>query len=86
MNTRIVRGFQVVLTLRFVLPLLMSWIFANSDAAAQDFWQQSNEPYGGVVNPLAVNPVTGDIFAGTVFGGSFVLPITAAVGCQTNAG
>jgi len=30
---------------RFVLPLLLLWISANIDAVAQNYWQQTNEPY-----------------------------------------
>lgn len=39
-------------------------------AFSQDFWQQTNGPYGGNVSCLAINS-SGDIFAGTNGGGVF---------------
>ena len=46
-------------------------LLANHEAVAQNFWQQTNGPYGGTIQALAVNPATQDIFAGTNGGGVF---------------
>jgi ligand-binding sensor domain-containing protein len=55
---------------RFTLPLFLLWLSANTEAVAQNFWQQTNGPYGGHVWSLAINS-TGHIFAGTIGGGVF---------------
>jgi len=56
---------------KFVLPLLWLGIFAATNAAAQNFWQQTDGPYGGIIQAFAINPTTQDIFAGTFLGGVF---------------
>ncbi|MCI0552551.1 MAG: T9SS type A sorting domain-containing protein, partial [Anaerolineae bacterium] len=42
-----------------------------SESRAQDFWQQTNGPYGGYIRAFAINPVTQDIFVGTNVGGVY---------------
>ncbi len=46
------------------IVLLFLVILLPSLSYAQDFWEQTNGPYGGAVNSLAINS-TGHIFAGT---------------------
>lgn len=50
--------------------LLVLLVFYPLFINAQDFWQQTNGPYGGGVNALAVN-LNGDIFAVTYYAGIF---------------
>lgn len=50
--------------------LLLIAILLPSLSNAQDFWQQTNGPYGGLVGSFAINS-SGHIFAGTYTGGVF---------------
>ena len=51
-----------------VVSLVLAWGFQA--AFAQDFWQQTNGPYGGNVRSLAINS-SGHIYAGTLDGSVF---------------
>lgn len=55
----------------FLTSLALVALVFNQDAAAQDFWQEANGPYGGFINALAVNPSNGYIFATTDGSGVF---------------
>ena len=56
----------------FVFSLfILLWPAANTDGLAQNFWQQTNGPYGGRIQSLAINNSNGYIFAGTAGGGVF---------------
>jgi hypothetical protein len=59
------RFFCRISVTRFAWPLLLVLLFANTEAAAQNFWRQTNGPYGGVIYALAINNSNGHIFAGT---------------------
>ncbi len=67
MNANIIPSANKTRVVAFMLPLLCLWL----EAAAQNFWQQTNGPYGGVVQALAINS-SGHIFAGTFGGGVFL--------------
>jgi hypothetical protein len=43
--------------------IIISFFF-TSIVYSQNFWQQTNGPFGGIVNTIAVSP-SGDLFAGT---------------------
>ena len=59
---------SVTLMLTYInLTLLLSFLTTPVIAQA-NFWQQTNGPFGGRVNSLAINS-SGDIFAGSLFGG-----------------
>jgi len=45
-------------------------ILANTNSTAQNFWKQTNGPYGGYIQSLAINAKE-HIFAGTIGGGIF---------------
>jgi ligand-binding sensor domain-containing protein len=64
---RLLLGIRIA---RFVFLLLVFWLSANTKATAQNFWQQTNGPYGGEIRALTINS-RGDIFAGTFAGGVF---------------
>ena len=49
---------------------LLAVFFMSSPGYSQNFWQQTNGPFGGGVQVLASNS-SGDIFAGTRIGGVF---------------
>ena len=49
------------------LYTFLVFIFLLSIVQAQDFWEQTNGPHGGLINALAIN-ASGDIFAGTTGG------------------
>jgi ligand-binding sensor domain-containing protein len=51
----------------FILLIMTS----ASAVFAQNFWQQTNGPYGGDIRAFAINPTTQHIFAGTLHGGVF---------------
>ena len=51
----------------FLLAVVM---LSSSLSIAQDFWQQTTGPNGGVIRSLAINS-TGHVFAGTSGGGVF---------------
>jgi hypothetical protein len=44
--------------------------FLYLSLSAQDYWQQTNGPYGGFIKAIAVSP-NGDIYAGTCGPGYF---------------
>ncbi len=50
--------------------IVILWHVAQTETNAQDFWQQTNGPYGGSIRALAVNS-NGVVFAGTVGAGIF---------------
>ncbi len=52
-----------------VAPFLLL-LFINSQAIAQDFWQRTNGPEGGLTRAFAINS-NGDIFTGTAGGGVY---------------
>jgi len=70
MNASIVQLIWETRMKKFVIPLLLIGIFAATKATAQNFWQQTNGPFGGVIRAFTINS-TGDIFAGTSGGGVF---------------
>jgi len=54
-----------------VLPAcLLWWLLTIIPVAAQNFWQQTNGPYGGDIRAFVINS-TGHIFAGASGGGVF---------------
>ena len=55
--------------LLFFLPILC-FFPASHVAIGQDFWQQTNGPFGGFIQTLVVDP-SGRLFAGTAEGGLF---------------
>ncbi len=55
---------------QFFIALAAVGLLVNT-AAAQDFWQQANGPFGGFINALAVHPSNGHIFAVTEGSGVF---------------
>ncbi len=68
MSTTIIR---LILKAEFVqlgLSFLLVWHLINTEATAQNFWQQTNGPVG-IVNTIAIN-TSGHIFAGT-YGGVY---------------
>jgi len=56
---------------RFAVWLSLLLLSTNTETAAQNFWQQTNGPYGGDIRALAINNVSGHIFVGTDGGGIF---------------
>ena len=56
---------------RFVFLPLFVWLSLNTEVAAQNFWQQTNGPYGGTIEALAIKNSNGHFFAGTDGGGIF---------------
>jgi len=58
-------------SVRDVIALSLVWFSINHEAVAQNFWQQTNGPLGGIIQAFAINPTTQDIFAGTFRGGVF---------------
>ena len=59
---------RVIILSCFVVGMVLACGFPA--AFAQDCWQQTNGPYGGEVQSLAINS-SGHIFAGTFRGGIF---------------
>lgn len=55
----------------FLTSLALFALCFNHKAIAQDFWQQANGPYGGLINGFAVHPTNGNIFAVTEGSGVF---------------
>lgn len=53
-----------------IRPSLVVLFLVLTQANAQDFWQQTNGPYGGFINGLAVHP-NGGVFVATLDGGVF---------------
>ena len=51
------------------LFILFNVINLGSKTYSQDFWYPTNGPEGGFIYSLAIN-TSGDIFAGTYYGGS----------------
>ena len=45
-------------------------LVSNHAHSQSNFWEQTNGPFGGNIQSLAINS-NGDIFAGIVFGGMF---------------
>ena len=70
MNTNIIQLIYKLGINRRVYLLLLFWFLVKTDVAAQNFWQQTNGLYGGVIQSLASNS-HGHIFAGTLSGGVF---------------
>ena len=54
---------------RSFILILIILIFVNF-SYAQDFWEQTNGPYGGHIRSLAINS-SGHIFSGTEYGGVY---------------
>jgi ligand-binding sensor domain-containing protein len=70
MNTGIFRFPFNSRVMKFALSLLLSGLLIATEAVAQNFWQQTNGPYGGTIPAFAIDS-TGNIFAGTDGGGIF---------------
>jgi hypothetical protein len=71
MRTSTIQKFCRTAAARFVLPPLFLWLSTISEAAARNFWQQTNGPSGGNIRSLAINNSNGYIFTGTLGGGVF---------------
>jgi len=56
---------------RFAFWLSLLLLSTNTETAAQNFWQQTNGPYGGDILSLAINDSNGYIFAAAYGGGVF---------------
>ncbi len=50
--------------LRFVYLVFLGGLLTNAEVLAQNFWQQTNGPYGGKIRAIAINS-SGQIFVGT---------------------
>ena len=61
---------SIILMLTYINLTLLLFFPATPVIAQANFWEQTNGPFGGTVNSLAINS-NGEIFAGTVFGGVF---------------
>ncbi len=70
MSTRLLQAVFRNAAMPFLAPLA-SFFLLNHEAAAQNFWQQTNGPYGGVITALNVDVNNGNIFAGTNGSGIF---------------
>jgi photosystem II stability/assembly factor-like uncharacterized protein len=70
MSTHIIRLVWGSVTASFGWLLLLVWLSVTTEIAAQNFWQQTNGPYGGDIRSLAIAP-NGHIFVGTEVGGIF---------------
>jgi len=55
---------------KIIITPFLIFLFINSQAIAQDFWERTNGPFGGDIFSLTIN-TNGDIFAGTLGGGVF---------------
>ncbi len=78
---------EVMKTERYFSPFVLTIIalFTHAPALAQNFWEQTNGPYGGEVYALAINS-SGHIFAGTFLGGIFRSTDNGGIWTQINAG
>jgi len=72
MRAEILRWKLIVAFVRLGLPFLLVWHLINTDAAAQNFWQQTKgiDSGTGAVRAFAINS-SGHIFAGTYGDGVF---------------
>jgi len=70
---------------RFVLLPLFVWLSLNTEATAQNFWQQTSGPYEGHIEAFAIN-ANGHIFAGTSGDGVLHSMDNGASWTQVNAG
>jgi photosystem II stability/assembly factor-like uncharacterized protein len=55
----------------FVCSFILLIMTSASAVFSQNFWEQTNGPYGGSIKAFVINPTTQDIFAGTSNGGVF---------------
>ncbi len=70
MKTTMIRFFRGIGSARFILSMLLSWLFAHT-VSAQSFWTAVNNGLTNLqVQALAIDSTSGDVFAGT-FGGVF---------------
>ena len=78
------RHFNRVSFIYTLLAVLIT-LMAGAGMAQTDFWEQTNGPFGGTVNSLAINS-NGDIFAGTDGDGVFRSSDNGDNWTQINAG
>ncbi|MBM4162119.1 MAG: hypothetical protein FJ217_13610 [Ignavibacteria bacterium] len=75
---------RVLVGLSFLLSVFC-FLFLSDTLYAQDYWQQTNGPYGGDVLSLAVS-ASGNVFAGTRGGGVFLSTDNGTSWTQVNTG
>jgi len=69
----------------FIVLFFVLILTAADSLFAQNFWQQTNGPFGGIINCLTVNSA-GHVFAGTIFNGIYRSTDNGATWTKNNAG